>query len=73
MENTIDMKSARFAVKVQTGDSDAWTGNGVRFETAEAAKDYAIALHWRWNAVTAWKVIERLDDGAERDCAQSGS
>lgn len=49
-----------FKVEVNTySDSpDAWTPNGLRFETVEQAKAYGEDLAWRWILVRAWRVVE---------------
>jgi hypothetical protein len=35
-----------------------WCGNGKRFETLEAAREYGADLAWRWTLVREWRVVE---------------
>ena len=48
----------QFKVEVIADASGKWTGNMMRFETQEAAIQYARDLSRRWTSVTAWQVIK---------------
>ena len=54
-----------FKVEVNTFScaSDAWTGNGLQFDTREDAEAYASDLADRWTAVRWTRVVE--DDGKD--------
>lgn len=47
-----------FAVEVIADSSGEWCGNGMRFNTAAEAKDYAIGLFYRWTAVRDYRIVE---------------
>ena len=41
-----------YKCEVQTGGSDAWTSNALRFKTQKEAQEYGIDLAMRWTAVS---------------------
>lgn len=46
-----------FKVEVEVyGEEGRFHSNGMRFESEEQAKEYAIDLHSRWYAVKSWRV-----------------
>ena len=47
-----------YKVQVQTGKNTAWSGNGLKFETKEKAKIYAIDLMSRWLLVTDYRIVK---------------
>jgi hypothetical protein len=46
-----------FKVEVIADNSGKWCGNGLTFETREAAEKYARDLFSRWTAVREWRVV----------------
>jgi hypothetical protein len=50
----------RYRVEVIADRTGQWCGNGLRFETREAAEAYAVDLALRWTAVSDWRVVEDL-------------
>lgn len=51
----------QFAVEVQTVscDPDDWTGNALRFDSVEEAREYGVDLWSRWTAVSKWRVVDQ--------------
>jgi len=47
-----------FKVEVIADNSGKWAGNGLTFETKEAAEKYGRNLMSRWMAVREWRVVE---------------
>ena len=47
-----------YKVQVQTGKDTTWSGNGLKFETREKAKIYAIDLMTRWILVTDYRIVK---------------
>ncbi len=47
-----------FKVQVIADSSGEWVGNGLKFDTVEKAREYAVDLSCRWILVTAWRVID---------------
>lgn len=43
--------------EVETGDG-VWTGNALRFETEQEARDYVSDLQCRWLSVRSTRVVE---------------
>lgn len=50
-----------YRVQVIADSSGEWCGNGLKFDTIEEAKDYAINLMWRWTLVRNWRVLGNND------------
>lgn len=46
-----------FKVEVIADSTGTWAGNGLTFDTAEKAREYATDLAWRWTAVRKWRVV----------------
>ncbi len=55
--------SEPFAVEVIADSSEEWCGNGLRFETQQAAEAYAKDLWSRWTSVRSWRVVEYVAAG----------
>lgn len=55
-----------FKVEVIADSSGKWCGNGLQFETKEAAEVYARDLFMRWTSVREWRVVE-IDNQKEND------
>lgn len=54
------IENGKYMAVVRTagdGENGLYSTNALRFETAEAARDYASALSMRWTAVTSYTVI----------------
>ena len=47
-----------YKVQVQTGKNTAWSGNGLKFDTRDDAKKYAIDLMSRWLLVTNYRIVK---------------
>jgi len=47
-----------FKVEVVADSSGKWVGNGLTFETVDAAEAYARDLYSRWAAVREWQVVD---------------
>ena len=47
-----------YKVQVQTGKDTTWSGNGLKFNTREEAKIYAIDLMSRWLLVTDYRIVK---------------
>ena len=47
--------------EVQTGHSDEWSANTLRFATRAEAEAYAFNLMCRWTAVRDTRVVESAD------------
>lgn len=56
-------ETGNFRAEVIADNSGKWCGNGLIFDTAENAKDYAADLGCRWFAVRAYRVVQ-IDSGA---------
>lgn len=52
----------KYKVQVIADRSGEWAGNGLTFDTVEAAKDYAKGLMDRWMLVTNWRVVAVQDE-----------
>ena len=50
------MKS--YAMEVIADSSGTWVGNGLLFDTVEAAELYGADLACRWTMVQDWRVVE---------------
>lgn len=50
-------ESQRWKVEVIADSSGKWCGNGLRFESEEAAREYGEGLFMRWTAVREWRVV----------------
>lgn len=50
--------SGQFKVEVIADSSGQWVGNGLRFETDAAAREYGEDLFCRWTAVREFRVVE---------------
>jgi hypothetical protein len=46
-----------FKVEVIADNSGIWAGNALRFDTVEAAIDYATDLYSRWTLVSQMRVV----------------
>lgn len=46
-----------YKVEVIADSSGKWCGNGLTFDTKEAAEQYARDLFSRWTAVRDWRVV----------------
>jgi hypothetical protein len=44
-------------VEVIADNSGKWVGNGLTFETREAAEDYGNDLYRRWTLVREWRAV----------------
>lgn len=58
-----------FAAEVATGSDPEFYGNALRFQTAEAAKEYVQDLFCRWTAVRTWRVVKYVLNGWHQDKA----
>lgn len=47
-----------YKVQVIADSSGEWCGNGLTFETVNAAREYANDLMRRWTLVRDWRVID---------------
>ena len=47
-----------YKVQVQTGKDTTWSGNGLKFNTRDDAKKYAIDLMNRWLLVTDYRIVK---------------
>ncbi len=68
MTDTTATESTRsYRVTVQTASCrpDSWSGNGLRFRTADEAADYGRDLAARWTAVVRFRV-EPSDEAPNR-------
>lgn len=60
----MNQTEGRFAVEVIADSSGKFCGNALRFDTVDAAKDYAIDLYARWTLVREWRVIDTENSDA---------
>jgi hypothetical protein len=51
-------KDGNYKVEVIADNSGEFCGNGLKFETIQAAIDYAQDLYCRWTAVKTWQVVQ---------------
>ncbi len=54
-----------YAVEVIADSSGTFCGNGLKFDTVEAAEIYAKDLWSRWTAVKEWRVVQIVPKGWE--------
>ena len=54
-----DRNAGPLRVEVIADSSGTWSGNGVRFDEVEEAKEYARDLYSRWTLVREWRVIHK--------------
>lgn len=47
-----------YKVEVIADSSGKWVGNGLKFDTEEKAKAYALDLSGRWMMVKSWRVVK---------------
>lgn len=47
-----------YRVQVIADSSGMYRGNGLTFETADLAEDYATDLYARWTLVSSWRVVD---------------
>lgn len=47
----------KYKVEVIADSSGKWCGNGLTFDTKEAAEAYAENLAYRWTLVREWRVV----------------
>jgi hypothetical protein len=47
----------KFKVEVIADNSGKWAGNGLTFDTVDAAEAYARDLMSRWTLVREWRVV----------------
>jgi hypothetical protein len=55
--NTMKVEG-RYKAEVIADSSGKWVGNALRFDTVDAAKEYARNLFDRWTLVREWRVID---------------
>lgn len=61
--DALDLCTYSWAPEVQTaGDGEAWTRNGLRFESREKAKEWVHDRALRWSAVTATRVVATTEE-----------
>lgn len=47
-----------YKVEVIADNSGKWVGNGLVFDTVDAAVIYAKDLFYRWTAMRLWRVVD---------------
>lgn len=62
----------KYKVEVIADDSGKWCGNGLRFDTREAAKSYAADLEMRWTLVRMWRVVEVEEEPVQQESNEVG-
>lgn len=48
----------KYRAEVIADNSGKWCGNGLTFDTVEAAADYVVDLMFRWTLVRDWRGID---------------
>lgn len=54
----------KYAVQVIADNSGKWVGNQLRFDSIEAAEEYARDLSMRWTLVREWRVVDAAEVSA---------